>query len=105
MLDYQTNTEGAGFFYKTDRVPIDTWQLWEHHKHDPARSASKNHLTRSKCKFKIEYFIFEKTLFVFLIQLVLTVRVHRIRLLHPQPVHLHLPVIHAIMIVEVVVDD
>ncbi|CAF1047198.1 unnamed protein product [Didymodactylos carnosus] len=33
-LDYQTNTEGPGFFYKTDRVPIDSWQLWEHHKHD-----------------------------------------------------------------------
>lgn len=55
MLDYQTNTEGAGFFYKTDRVPIDTWQLWEHHKHDPDRSASKNRLSRSKCKVPIAY--------------------------------------------------
>ncbi|CAF0722006.1 unnamed protein product [Adineta steineri] len=49
-LDYQTNTEGGGFYYKTDRVPIDTWQLWEHHKHDNDRSTSKNRSITSRSR-------------------------------------------------------
>ena len=49
-LDYLTNTEGGGFYYKTDRVPIDTWQLWEHHKHENNRSTSKIRSSSSKCK-------------------------------------------------------
>ncbi|CAF2966861.1 unnamed protein product [Rotaria sp. Silwood2] len=49
-LDYQTNTEGAGFFYKTDRVPIDTWQLWEHHKHDVDRSTKKSYHSTSRSR-------------------------------------------------------
>lgn len=49
-LDYQTNTEGGGFYYKTDRVPIDTWQLWEHHKHDNDRSTSRNRSVSSRCE-------------------------------------------------------
>ncbi|CAM4947470.1 unnamed protein product [Rotaria socialis] len=47
-LDYQTNKEGAGFYYKTDRVPIDTWQLWEHHKHDVDRSTKKSYHSTSR---------------------------------------------------------
>ncbi|CAF0971371.1 unnamed protein product [Adineta ricciae] len=47
-LDYQTNTEGGGFYYKTDRVPIDIWQLWEHHKYDNDRSTSKNRSVSSR---------------------------------------------------------
>lgn len=50
-LDYQTNIEGGGFFYKTDRVPIDSWQLWEHHKHEIDRSASRNRRSPSRCNF------------------------------------------------------
>jgi len=57
-LDYQTNTEGAGFFYKTDRVPIDSWQLWEHHKHEIDRSPSKNYLITSRSKSSIENIFF-----------------------------------------------
>ncbi|CAF1232629.1 unnamed protein product [Rotaria sordida] len=49
-LDYQTNIEGAGFFYKTDRVPIDTWQLWEHHKHDIDRPAKKSYHSGSRSR-------------------------------------------------------
>ncbi|CAF4894430.1 unnamed protein product [Rotaria sp. Silwood1] len=49
-LDYQTNMEGAGFFYKTDRVPIDTWQLWEHHKHDIDRSTKKSYHSTSRSR-------------------------------------------------------
>jgi len=38
-------------------VPIDSWQLWEHHKHEVDRSASRNRRSSSRCKF----FLIQKT--------------------------------------------
>ena len=61
-----------GFFYKTDRVPIDSWQLWEHHKHEGDRSTSKNYLSTSRCKL----FIVDEKSFYFTYLLLFSARSH-----------------------------
>jgi hypothetical protein len=40
ISDYQINNKSAGFFYKTEQVPIDYWQLWENPKQGLQRPSS-----------------------------------------------------------------
>ena len=40
ITDYPINAKSAGFFYKTEQVLIDHWQLWENPKHSHVRLAS-----------------------------------------------------------------
>ncbi|CAF3628079.1 unnamed protein product [Rotaria sordida] len=40
-IDYQVNNKCAGFFYTTNKISINSWQLWHLPKHDSYRPSSR----------------------------------------------------------------
>ena len=87
-------------------MPIDSWQLWEHHKHEVDRSASRNRRSSSRCKFFLiqkPKITTENFLFFFVFQLVHAVQMIQIHHHRVRPRHLHAH--HVIILVELDDDD